>query len=232
MFVDTARIFVQAGRGGNGCVSFRREKFIPLGGPDGTNGGKGGDIYLLADKHLSNLLEITHHPHYKAQSGQHGQGGNRYARAGQDLVIRAPVGTVVFKETTNSTPEKAGKEFLADLDKPGKTFLAARGGRGGRGNASFKTQKNKAPKIAEKGVPGENATLALELKIFADIGLVGMPNAGKSTFLSRVSNAHPKIADYPFTTLKPQLGAVLHKGISFIVAASLDSSKEPTEEKG
>ncbi len=207
-FIDTARIYVKAGKGGDGCLSFRREKYIDKGGPDGGNGGKGGDIWLEATKNLSNLLDFAHHPHVIAGEGDNGQGSDKYGRAAEDRLILAPVGTVVLKD---------GK-VLVDLKEHGQRVLLARGGKGGRGNAAFKSNANKAPRIAEKGEPGELATIDLELKLLADVGLAGLPNAGKSTFLARVSNARPKIADYPFTTLTPNLGLVAHKRRGFLLA--------------
>ena len=208
MFIDQARIFIQAGRGGNGCLSFRREKFIPRGGPNGGNGGRGGDVFLKADPNLTTLPDLSLRPNLNAQAGGNGESWNRAGRAGEDLVIPVPCGTVVWE---------AGR-LLGDLTEPGRTLLAARGGRGGRGNSSFKTSNNSAPRIAEKGEPGESAALDLELKLIADVGLVGCPNAGKSTLLSRISQARPKIADYPFTTLSPNLGVARFKGWSFVVA--------------
>jgi GTP-binding protein len=208
MFIDKARIFITAGRGGAGCISFRREKFVPLGGPDGGNGGKGGDVYLLADPHLTTLLDLAYRPHYRAVDGQAGQNSNKFGRGGADLTIKVPLGTVV----------RRNGEVLADLKDPGRTIMVAAGGRGGRGNASFKTGRHTAPHLAEKGEPGEEVALDLELKLIADVGLVGFPNAGKSTFLARVSAARPKIADYPFTTLTPNLGVVSHKEKQFVVA--------------
>lgn len=208
MFIDKARIFITAGRGGAGCISFRREKFVPMGGPDGGNGGKGGDVYLEADPHLTTLLDLTYRPHYRAEDGHAGQGSNKFGRSAPDLTIRLPLGTVIYQ----------GGAVLADLKEPGRKLLVAKGGRGGRGNASFKTGRHTAPRLAEKGEPGEAVTLELELKIIADVGLVGFPNAGKSTFLSRISAARPKIADYPFTTLTPNLGVVNIKGRQAVVA--------------
>ncbi|MBN1621234.1 MAG: GTPase ObgE [Endomicrobiales bacterium] len=208
MFVDKVRIYITAGRGGDGCISFRREKFIPLGGPDGGNGGKGGDVYLEADPHLKSLLDFSYKPHYKAQSGSAGRGSDKYGRGALDLIIKVPLGTMVYDKN----------RFVADLKEQGQKILIAKGGRGGRGNASYKTSRNTAPRISEKGEPGQEVTLDLELKLIADVGLVGFPNAGKSTFLSRVTAARPKIADYPFTTLSPNLGVARFKDTSFVIA--------------
>jgi GTP-binding protein len=208
MFIDKARIFITAGRGGAGCISFRREKFVPMGGPDGGNGGKGGDVYLEANPHLTTLLDLSYRPHYRAADGQAGQGSNKFGRGGADVIIKVPVGTVV----------RRSGEMLADMKESGRMMLVAAGGRGGRGNQSFKTSRHTAPRLAEKGEPGEQVTLDLELKLIADVGLVGFPNAGKSTFLSRISAARPKIADYPFTTLTPNLGVVHFKEKQFVVA--------------
>jgi GTP-binding protein len=208
MFIDKARINVTAGRGGAGCISFRREKYVPFGGPDGGNGGKGGDVYLETNPHLTTLLDLTYRHRYKAVDGMAGQGSNKYGKGGEDLVIKVPVGTVVFKNDA----------VLADMKETGSRILVAKGGRGGRGNASFKTSRNTAPRLAEKGEPGEQSILDLELRLIADVGLVGFPNAGKSTFLSRVSAARPKIADYPFTTLTPNLGVVSFREKQFVVA--------------
>lgn len=208
MFIDKVRIYVQGGKGGSGCLSFRREKYIPFGGPNGGNGGRGGDLFLVADRHITTLLDLTYRPHFKAQDGEPGQGWDKAGKAGENLVVHVPCGTVVH----------FNGELLGDLREEGQTLLAARGGRGGRGNASFKTSRNSAPRIAEKGEPGESKTMDLELKLIADVGLVGFPNSGKSTLLSRISSARPKIADYPFTTLAPNLGVVKFKEKSFIVA--------------
>jgi GTPase len=207
-FIDTAKVFAKAGDGGDGCLSFHREKYVPLGGPDGGNGGKCGDIWLEADRNISTLLDFAHNPHLFAKPGANGEGNNKNGRGAIDSIVRVPVGTVVYFAGLLS----------ADLSQPGHRYLAAKGGRGGRGNASFKTNRTTAPRIALKGEPGEANELDLELKLLADIGLVGLPNAGKSTFLARVSNAHPKIADYPFTTLSPILGLVKHRDRSFVLA--------------
>lgn len=199
MFVDYVKIFLEAGDGGDGCVSFRREKYVPFGGPDGGDGGRGGHIYLAADPHMATLLDFKYKPHYRTKHGQHGSGSNCSGRDAQDLYLRVPVGTVVYDEQGN---------VLTELLEPGQTFLAARGGRGGRGNQHFATPTNKAPRKYEEGEPGEKRTLILELKIIADVGIVGLPNAGKSTLLAAVTAAHPKIAPYPFTTLHPNLGVM------------------------
>jgi GTP-binding protein len=211
MFVDEAKIYVKAGDGGRGCVSFRREKFVPLGGPDGGDGGRGGDVILQADKTLQTLLDYSYRQHHKAQRGAHGQGSDKHGRRGEDCVLRVPVGTVVRDLETG--------EVLADLCEDGARVVVARGGRGGRGNARFKSPTNRAPRFAEEGQPGEERWLLLELKLLADVGIMGYPNAGKSTLISRISAARPKIADYPFTTLTPNLGVVKRPNYqSFVVA--------------
>lgn len=211
MFIDRAVIYVRAGDGGNGCLSFRREKFIPKGGPDGGDGGAGGDVTLVADEGLSTLLDFQHRRHFRAIRGAHGEGSNRHGRRGGSLVVPVPVGTVVR--------DARMRDGLADLVQHGQRVVVARGGRGGRGNARFATPTRRAPRHAEPGEPGQERTIELELKLIADVGLVGFPNAGKSTLLTRVSAARPKIADYPFTTTEPYLGvAGLPDGRSFVLA--------------
>ncbi len=199
-FVDEARIHVKAGDGGNGCVSFRRERFVPRGGPNGGDGGKGGDVILQADAQLVTLLDLTYPKQFRAQKGSHGRGKDQTGKNGEDLVIRVPAGTLVKDDQTG--------EILQDLLFDGQRFVAAKGGRGGRGNARFATPTLRAPRRAEKGEKGQEHWLRLELKLLADVGVIGYPNAGKSTLLSRISSARPKIADYPFTTLVPNLGVV------------------------
>jgi GTP-binding protein len=213
MFIDKARIQVQAGVGGRGCVSFRREKFVPRGGPDGGDGGKGGDIYLLATREKNTLLDFRYKHHFKSDRGRHGEGAKRTGRSGEDLTVLVPVGTVVSDSETG--------EVIADLDHEGAQILIARGGRGGKGNSNFATATVQAPDYAQEGTPGEQRTLELELKLIADVGLLGFPNAGKSTLLSAISAAKPKIASYPFTTLQPVLGTVAYGYNSTIVVADI-----------
>lgn len=208
MFIDKAKIFITAGRGGDGCISFRREKYVPFGGPNGGNGGKGGDIYIETDNKKITLLDLSYKPKFHAENGNKGENSDKFGSYGEDLIIKVPLGTIVYKNG----------ELFADLQELGKKVLIAKGGRGGRGNASFKTHNNTVPRIAEKGEPGEVAEIDLELRLIADVGLVGFPNAGKSTFLSVVSSARPKIADYPFTTLEPNLGVVTIDDKQFVIA--------------
>jgi GTP-binding protein len=208
-FVDEARIHVRGGAGGDGAVSFRREKYRPKGGPDGGDGGPGGSVILRATAGVATLAEVARHPHVRAGRGQHGQGSDRHGAAGEDRIVPVPIGTVVRDETG---------AVLADLAEEGATFVAARGGRGGRGNAALATPRRRAPGFAERGEPGEERWLTLELRLLADVGLVGLPNAGKSSLIARLSAARPKVAPYPFTTLSPQLGVAEVEGVRFVVA--------------
>jgi len=222
MLIDTARIEVTGGNGGNGCRSFRREKYVPRGGPNGGNGGDGGDVVLVAAEGRSTLLDFRYRRHLRAERGRHGGSSNKRGHDGADAVIEVPVGTVVKDAETG--------EILADLDRPGARLVAARGGRGGRGNAAFATATDRAPTRSEDGRPGEELTIDLELKLIADVGLVGLPNAGKSTLLSKISAARPKIADFPFTTLSPVLGLVQYGIDGSFVAADLPGLIEGAHE--
>src|SRR5437870_7607890 len=211
MFIDEAKITVKAGGGGHGSIAFRREKFVPRGGPSGGDGGAGGSIYLVADTHENTLLKFRFNHIFRAERGRHGEGSNRQGRSGGDLEIRIPIGTVVYDDDTG--------ELLHDFTEPNEYVLMAKGGRGGHGNAHFASSSNRAPRRAEDGADGAEKNLRLELKLLADAGLVGYPNAGKSTLISRISAARPKIAEYPFTTLEPRLGVVQLPDLrSFVVA--------------
>lgn len=210
-FVDEVQISVRAGKGGDGCIAWRREKYIPRGGPAGGDGGDGGHVIIKADPQLGTLLDYRYAREHRAEDGERGQNKDKNGRRGKDIILRAPVGTLVYDEETG--------ELLADLSQPGQEIIAARGGRGGRGNIHFATSTNRAPERAEPGTPGEERRLRLELKLLADVGILGFPNVGKSTFIARVSHARPKIADYPFTTLVPNLGVISWRDFrSFVIA--------------
>ena len=221
MFVDEVGIHVAAGDGGRGCLSFRREKFIPRGGPDGGDGGAGGSVYIVVSAHKNTLVDFRFHPEFEAKRGQHGQGSNRTGHSAEDLEISVPVGTIVLEKNApeGTAPAGDGNRLWADLTEEGQRVLIAKGGRGGRGNARFVSSTNRAPRRVEPGESGEERWLQLQLKLLADVGLVGFPNAGKSTLIARISAARPKIADYLFTTLTPNLGVVTLNGDrSFVVA--------------
>lgn len=210
-FVDYVKIYVRSGNGGRGCVSFRREKYVPRGGPDGGDGGKGGAVIIMADKGLQTLLDYRYKKQYKAKNGEPGMGRNMHGKDGDDLVVKVPVGTVVKDADSD--------EIIRDLDEDGKTIRVAEGGKGGLGNQHFSTPTRQAPRYAQPGIKGKEKNLILELKLLADVGIIGLPNAGKSTLISVISAARPKIADYPFTTLVPNLGVVKHGEYkSFVVA--------------
>ncbi|MGC8639416.1 MAG: GTPase ObgE [Isosphaeraceae bacterium] len=213
MFVDRVTLFVRGGDGGNGCLSFRHEKYAPRGGPNGGDGGSGGSVILRASDGHSNLAHLSHQRHWKAPRGEHGQGSNCFGRDGEDLVIEVPPGTIVRDRDRGNV--------LRDLKKAGETVVVARGGRGGHGNTYFKSSTNRAPRQHEPGFPGEERWIVLELKVIADVGLIGLPNAGKSTLLSRISRAHPEIADYPFTTKYPNLGTVVVDSENAFVVADI-----------
>jgi GTP-binding protein len=222
MFIDYVKIHVIAGHGGSGCVSFHREKFVPKGGPDGGDGGHGGSVILVGNRNLRTLQDYSYHKLYKAKRGQHGMGDNRHGKKGQDVILQVPLGTVVKDAETG--------EILGDIVEDGQRLVVARGGRGGKGNARFATPTHRSPREWEPGQPGEERWIELELKLIADIGLVGMPNAGKSTLLSRISHARPKIASYPFTTLAPNLGIVSVGELNTFVVADIPGLIEGAHE--
>lgn len=209
-FIDQAKIHIQSGAGGNGCCSFRREKYIPNGGPNGGDGAKGGDIYIQGNPHLNTLVDFRHKVHFKAKKGGHGQGSNRTGRAGEDLALEVPLGTEIYDET--------GSILLTDITDTAQKICLAKGGWGGKGNTRFKTSVNQAPRYTEDGQPAEERWIVLKLKVMADVGIIGLPNAGKSTLLKAATRANPKIADYPFTTLIPQLGVLLRHDREIVLA--------------
>lgn len=222
MFVDEAKIYVKAGDGGNGCVSFRREKFVPKGGPDGGDGGDGGNVVMVVDPNENTLIKFRYRHRFRAERGENGQGAKKFGHNGEDVIISVPLGTIVRNAATN--------EIIADLSEQTDRVIVAVGGRGGRGNARFATPTHQTPRRSDPGWNGEEFDLHLELKLLADIGLVGFPNAGKSTLLSRVSSAHPKIADYPFTTLQPNLGIVTYGDLKSFVMADIPGIIEGAHE--
>lgn len=222
MFVDEAVIRVKAGDGGNGCLAFRREKFVPRGGPSGGDGGRGGDVVMVASQHHNTLLHLRFNPEHTAQRGRHGEGSNRTGRRGEDAIVEVPVGTVATDADTG--------QLLHDFTFHGDRYVIARGGRGGRGNQHFASSTNQAPTHHEPGQPGQERRVRLELKLLADVGLVGFPNAGKSTLISRISAARPKIADYPFTTLEPNLGVVQTEDLRTFVVADIPGIIEGAHE--
>lgn len=222
MFIDTAKIFIKSGKGGDGAVTFRREKFVPKGGPSGGNGGKGGDVIFIADRNLHTLLDFTYKKKYTADDGAPGGSALKDGKNGKDIIIKVPVGTIIKDFETD--------EIIADLTEHEESVIIAKGGKGGKGNSNFATPTNQAPRKAEPGRPGEEKFVKLELKLIADVGLVGFPNAGKSTLISAVSAARPKIADYPFTTLEPNLGIVKYKDFNTFVVADIPGIIEGAHE--
>lgn len=225
MLIDSAKITIKSGDGGNGCISFRREKYVPKGGPNGGDGGDGGSVIFKAVNSISTLIDFKYKNHYSAQRGQHGLGGDKTGKNGKDIIIKVPCGSIIKDAVTG--------EILADLTENNQTYIAAKGGRGGRGNAKFATSTNQAPRIAETGEKGITKEINIELKLIADVGLIGLPNAGKSTLISKISAAKPKIADYPFTTLQLNLGIVKYKDYtSFVVADIPGLIKDAHKGKG